>query len=124
MYVQPLFIFVNVLHKKKLRLKIYLLKGEKSSSAEMDIVFTELLLAGRMKLAMKNNRKSRGQVIVYLRKKPKVCKLSLFFSNSLEDLIRKSKISRAPAETEDMYLVVHRSLSGLSVPTHLRRRKG
>ena len=36
--------------KKKLRrLKIYLLKGEKSSSAEMDIVFTELLLAGRMK---------------------------------------------------------------------------
>ena len=50
MYVQPVFIFVNVLHKKKLRrLKIYLLKGEKSSSAEMDIVFTELLLAGRMK---------------------------------------------------------------------------
>ena len=50
MYVQPVFICVNVLHKKKLRrLKIYLLKGEKSSSAEMDIVFTELLLAGRMK---------------------------------------------------------------------------
>ena len=33
----------------KLRLKIYFLKGEKSLSAEMEIIFTELMLTERIK---------------------------------------------------------------------------
>ena len=33
----------------KLRLQIYFLKGEKSLSAEMEIIFTELILTERIK---------------------------------------------------------------------------
>ena len=33
----------------KLRFKIYFLKGEKSLSAEMEIIFTELMLTERIK---------------------------------------------------------------------------
>ena len=57
-------------------------------------------------------------------KNPKVCELRLFSSNSLEDLVRKSKITGTLAETEDMYSVAHRILSDPFVPTHRRRGKG
>ena len=57
-------------------------------------------------------------------KNPKVCELPLFSSNSLEDLVRKSKITGTLTETENMYSVAHRCLSDPFVPTHRRRRKG
>ena len=37
----------------KLRFKIYFLIGEKSLSAEMEIIFTELMLTEKIKWAMK-----------------------------------------------------------------------
>ena len=43
-------------------------------------------------------------------KNPKVFELQLFFSNSLKDLVKKSKITGTPAETVDISSVVHRSL--------------
>ena len=43
-------------------------------------------------------------------KNPKVSELQLFFSNSLKDLVRKSKISGIPAETVDISSVVYFSL--------------
>ena len=44
-------------------------------------------------------------------KNPKVFKLQFFFSNSLKDPVRKSKITGTPAETVNISSVVHRSLS-------------
>ena len=43
-------------------------------------------------------------------KNPKVPELQLFFSDSSKDLVKKSKITRTPAETVDISSVVHRSL--------------
>ena len=43
-------------------------------------------------------------------KNPKVYELQFFFSNSLKDLVRKSKITGTQAETVDISSVVHRSL--------------
>ena len=43
-------------------------------------------------------------------KNPKVSELQLFFSNSLKDLVRKSKITGIPADTVDISAVVHCSL--------------
>ena len=42
-------------------------------------------------------------------KNPKVFELQLFFSNSLKDLVKKSKITGTPAETVDISPVVHHS---------------
>ena len=56
-------------------------------------------------------------------KNPKVFEPSNFSLNSLEDLVRKSKITGTPAETVDINSVVYRSFSDLFVPTYLRRRK-
>ena len=57
-------------------------------------------------------------------KNPKVFEPSNFSLNSLEDLVRKSKITGTPVETVNINSVVYRSFSDLFVPTHLRRRKG
>ena len=46
---------------------------------------------------------------------PKVSELQLFLSNSLKDLVKKSKITGIPAETVDISSVVHRSLRDLFV---------
>ncbi|RMX43129.1 hypothetical protein pdam_00006851 [Pocillopora damicornis] len=45
-------------------------------------------------------------------------------SNSLYNLVRKSKITGAPAESVDIYSFMHRSLSDPFVPTHRRKREG
>lgn len=50
---------------------------------------------------MKKMKKSLGQVILCLRK-IQVFELQLLFSNFLEDLARKSKITGTSAETVDM----------------------
>ena len=52
---------------------------------------------------------------------PKVFERPLFSLNSLEDLVSKIKIRRTPAETVDLYSVVHCSLSNPFVPYHRRR---
>ena len=43
-------------------------------------------------------------------KNSKVFELQLFFSNSLKDLVKKSKIAGTPAETVDISSAVHHSL--------------
>ena len=48
-YMYGLFLYLQTYFINKLRLKIYLLKGEKSLSAEMEIIFTELILTERIK---------------------------------------------------------------------------
>ena len=48
-YMYGLFLYLQTYFINKLRLKIYLLKGEKSLSAEMEIIFTELMLTERIK---------------------------------------------------------------------------
>ena len=48
-YMYGLFLYLKTYFINKLRLKIYLLKGEKSLSAEMEIIFTELMLTERIK---------------------------------------------------------------------------
>ena len=49
LYMYSLFLYLKTYLINKLRLKIYLLKGEKSLSAEMEIIFTELMLTERIK---------------------------------------------------------------------------
>ena len=44
MFIQPIFILSKVSEKQTTTSEIYLLEREKSSSAEMKIYFTELLL--------------------------------------------------------------------------------
>lgn len=66
---------------------------------------------------MKNLRKPLGQAIVYLRK------IQTFLSFLLEVLgesVGKGKTTGTPAETVDIYSVVHRSLSNPFVPTLLK----
>ena len=48
-YMYGLFLYWQTYFINKLRLKIYLLKGEKSLSAEMEIIFTELMLTERIR---------------------------------------------------------------------------
>ena len=48
-YMYGLFLYWQTYFINKLRLKIYLLKGEKSLSAEMEIIFTELMLTEKIK---------------------------------------------------------------------------
>ena len=65
LYLYVCCLFSNLLTYQIYELReIFLHKGEKSLSAEMEINFTELLLSERMK----NLRKSLGQVIVCSRK--------------------------------------------------------
>ena len=52
---------------------------------------------------------------------PKVFERPFFSLNSLEDLVSKIKIRRTPAETVDLYSVVHCSLSNPFFPYHRRR---
>lgn len=51
MYVRKACIYINVFDEKKITasLKIYFFKGEKSLSAEMEIVSTEIMLFRGMK---------------------------------------------------------------------------
>ena len=48
-HVKPIFILANVFDNKLRRLKVYFFKGEKSLSAVMEIIFTELMLTERIK---------------------------------------------------------------------------
>ena len=48
-YMYGLFLYWQTNFINKLRLEIYLLEGEKSLSAEMEIIFTELMLTKRIK---------------------------------------------------------------------------
>ena len=59
---------MNVFDKQIQRLKIYVLKEERSLLTEMIIVFTQLLLFEGMKQAMRNTRRSVGGVPVCFRK--------------------------------------------------------
>ena len=59
---------------------------------------------------MKKMRKSQGKEIFCLRKIQRSYEPQLFFSNSLKDLVRKSKFTGTPTETVDISSVVHRSL--------------
>ena len=49
MDARSVFIRFNVLSKQNYDVWIYLLNGEKSLAADKEIIFTELLLFGRMK---------------------------------------------------------------------------
>ena len=49
LYMCGLFLYLQTYLINKLRLQIYFLKGEKSLSAEMEIIFTELMLTERIK---------------------------------------------------------------------------
>ena len=76
-----------------------------------------------MKQAMENKSKSLGQEIICREKSKCFFELPLFSSNSSEGLVRKSKITGTPEENEDIYSVVHRSVSDPFVPIHRRIRK-
>ena len=78
----------------------------------MEIIFTKLLLSERMKQATKNRKKTEIPCSSdsLFEKNPKVSELQLFFSYSLKDLVRESKITGIPAETVDISAVVHCSL--------------
>ena len=69
-----------------------------------------LLLSESMKLAMKNMRKSVGQVIVCLRKNFKGLWAATFLLELLEGSCQESKITGTPAEAGDVSPLVHRSL--------------
>ena len=56
-------------------------------------------------------------------KNPKVFELQFSFSHSLKDLVRKSKITRTPAETVDTSSVVHRSLRDQLVSLIVREER-
>ena len=49
LYMYSLFLYLLTYLIDKLRLKIYFLKGGKSLSAEMEIIFTKLILTERIK---------------------------------------------------------------------------
>ena len=71
---------LTYLINKLRRLKIDVLKGENSLSAEMEIEFNEFLLSGGMKQAMSNTRRSVDGVTVCSRRIERFlnCHSSLF----------------------------------------------
>ena len=121
---QPISILFKVSEKQTTTSEIYLLEREKSSSAEMKIYFTELLLFWKDEISGEKHEEITMSNDSLFDNNPKVQELPLFSSNSLEDFVWKSKITGTLAEIEDISSVVHRLLSDLFVPTHRRRRMG
>ena len=76
------------------RLKIYLLKGEKSLSADMETIFYRAVALSKDEISEDEKHaeipKSSDSMF---EKNPKVSELQLFFSNSMKDRIKKSKIT-------------------------------
>ena len=94
----------------KLRFKIYFLKGEKSLSAEMEIIFTELMLTEKIKWAMKKHEEIPSSSDRLFEKNPKVFEPQFFLLELPEGSCQESKITGTPAETVDVSSAVHRSL--------------
>ena len=99
-------------------IEIYLIKGAKSSSAEMEIVWPSSWSYNNKQWKTKGNHSVKWW---FVEKNPRVFERLLFSSNSLKKLVRKSKITGTPAENVDMYSVLHRSVSDPFLPTNLVR---
>ena len=86
-----------------------------SQSQAVDLWKNETSDGKQKEIARSRNNLSRKIQIFF--------ELPLFSSNSSEGLVRKSKITGTPEENEDIYSVVHRSVSDPFVPIHRRIRK-
>ena len=75
-------------------MKIYLLKGEKSLSADMETIFYRAAALSKDEISDEEKHaeipKSSDSMFD---KNPKVSELQLFFSNSMKDRVKKSKIT-------------------------------
>ena len=99
-------------------IEIYLIKGAKSSSAEMEIVWPSSWSYVNKQWKTKGNHSVKWW---FVEKNPRVFERLLFSENSLKKLVRKSKITGTPAENVDIYSVLHRSVSDPFLPTNLVR---
>lgn len=95
-------------------MKIYLFRGEKSLSAEMKIVFTELLIYERNE----KHEESLSQVIVCLREKKGL--LSCNFSPPTPWKNQENQ-ARSREPRQKLWTYIHLRIA--FVPTHRRRRK-
>ena len=72
MYVQPVFKLVNVLNKKITTSEIYLLKGRKSLSAEIENCFYQTVSLWKDEISDKNQEEIPRSNDILFEKNPKV----------------------------------------------------
>ena len=72
MYVQPVFTLVNVLNKKITTSEIYLLKGRKSLSAEIENCFYQTVSLWKDEISDKNQEEIPRSNDILFEKNPKV----------------------------------------------------
>ena len=108
MYVQPIFILVNVSDKQITTSENITLRRREFVVSEDGNLFYRAVAFRKDEIGGENMRKSLGRVMVCLR------------------IIQRFWSCRFSPQTEtvDIPSVVHRSLSDPFVPTHRRRRKG
>ena len=95
LYMYSLFLYLlTYLINKLRRLKVYFLKGEKSLSAVMEIIFYRADAHRKDKISDELNHKEIPSSSDSLfEKNPKIFELQFFFSNSLKVPFRKNKIT-------------------------------
>ena len=75
-------------------MKIYLLKGEKSLPADMETIFYRAVALSKDEIS---DDEKHAEILKssdsMFEKNPKVSELQLFFSNSMKDRVKKSKIT-------------------------------
>ena len=119
------YLFMITYLKKKLgRLKIYLLKTQKSLSAGRWILFLPSWCSWKGRNKQWKTWGNPGSSDSLFEKNPKLFEQQLFFSNSLKDLVRKGKIMGIPVETVDISSDVHRSLRDQFVSLIVTQEKG
>ena len=72
MYLQPVFTLVNVLNKKITTSEIYLLKGRKSLSAEIENCFYQTVSLWKDEISDKNQEEIPRSSDILFEKNPKV----------------------------------------------------
>ena len=124
MHVLSILILVNVLHKQ-----ITLSENIPPQRREVVVCgdgnrFYRAVALRKDEMSREKHEEIPGLSDSLFEINPKVFELPLFSSTSLNDLVRKSKITGTPAETVDINSVVHRSLATHLYLLSCRRRKG
>ena len=124
MHVLSILILVNVLHKQ-----ITLSENIPPQRREVVVcgdgnLFYRAVALRKDEMSREKHEEIPGLSDRLFEINPKVFELPLFSSTSLNDLVRKSKITGTPAETVDINSVVHRSLATHLYLLSCRRRKG
>ena len=115
MYVQPVFMLINVFNEQITTFENIPRLRRKVAVRRDGNYFYRAVALRKDEISDENHEEIPRSSDSLFAKNPKVSELQLFLSNSLKDLMRKSKITGIPAETVDISSVVHRSLRDLFV---------